>query len=205
MNSFCHQVASSGLEHGQNPGAPRRGRPEAPDGGAGGIGAGGRARSGAPPADFKPTLASPDQPPCPGRAPQCIDSVQSAVNARDCGASSVELCASLVDGGTTPSIGMVMAVVDAVGDSVAVQVAPLHCCTPARARRLAHTQLSCLQAIADTQLSCLQAIVRPRGGDFLFSDAEVRCRRPLLVHPGVVYWQSLTLRRTASWCTTSAR
>ena len=53
----------------------------------------------------------------------CIDSVQSAINARDCGASSVELCANLVDGGTTPSIGMVQAVVDAVGSSVAVQVA----------------------------------------------------------------------------------
>eukprot|EP01052_Picozoa_sp_SAG31_P037657 SAG31_NODE_4900_length_2877_cov_2.136069_2_plen_144_part_00 len=52
----------------------------------------------------------------------CIDSVQSAINARDSGASSVELCANLVDGGTTPSIGMVQAVVDEVGDNVAVQV-----------------------------------------------------------------------------------
>ncbi len=50
----------------------------------------------------------------------------------------MELCANLVDGGTTPSAGMIAQVVAAVGDAVAVQV-----------------------------------IIRPRGGDFLFSEDEV--------------------------------
>jgi copper homeostasis protein len=68
----------------------------------------------------------------------CIDCVESARAAAQGGASSVELCANLVDGGTTPSAGMVAQVVAAVGESVAVQV-----------------------------------IIRPRGGDFLFSDDEV--------------------------------
>ncbi len=68
----------------------------------------------------------------------CIDCVESARSAKAGGASSVELCANLVDGGTTPSAGMIAQVVAAVGDAVAVQV-----------------------------------IIRPRGGDFLFSEDEV--------------------------------
>ena len=67
----------------------------------------------------------------------CIDCVASARTAMAGGASSVELCAALVDGGTTPSLGMIRQVVAAVGASVAVQV-----------------------------------IIRPRGGDFLFSEDE---------------------------------
>ena len=68
----------------------------------------------------------------------CIDCVESALAARDGGATSVELCANLVDGGTTPSAGMIAKVVSSVGETVAVQV-----------------------------------IIRPRGGDFLFSPDEV--------------------------------
>lgn len=69
----------------------------------------------------------------------CIDCVSSARTAAAAGARSVELCAALVDGGTTPSIGMVRQVVRAVGglNGVAVQV-----------------------------------IIRPRGGDFLYSEDE---------------------------------
>ena len=66
----------------------------------------------------------------------CVDSVASAMAAAAGGAQRLELCASLGDGGTTPSAGMVTAVVEAVS----IPVWP---------------------------------IVRPRGGGFVYSDAEI--------------------------------
>ncbi|MCP4384306.1 MAG: copper homeostasis protein CutC [Hyphomicrobiales bacterium] len=38
----------------------------------------------------------------------CVDSIRGIVAARDAGAQRVELCANLVEGGTTPSLGMVL-------------------------------------------------------------------------------------------------
>lgn len=38
----------------------------------------------------------------------CVDSIRGIVAARDAGAQRVELCANLMEGGTTPSLGMVL-------------------------------------------------------------------------------------------------
>ena len=65
----------------------------------------------------------------------CLDSVESAVAAQEGGAHRVELCDNLVQGGTTPSLGMIERVRQKIDLG-------------------------------------LMVIVRPRGGDFLYSDDE---------------------------------
>ncbi len=65
----------------------------------------------------------------------CLDSVESAIIAQEAGADRIELCDNLLEGGTTPSLGMVQL-----------------------ARKHLHIGL--------------QVIIRPRGGDFCYSDLE---------------------------------
>ncbi|ALJ00883.1 copper homeostasis protein CutC [Rufibacter tibetensis] len=65
----------------------------------------------------------------------CVDSVQSAITAQKAGAQRVELCDNLVEGGTTPSAGMI--------------------------------QL-CRQHLSIS----LHILIRPRRGDFLYTDLE---------------------------------
>ena len=67
----------------------------------------------------------------------CANSVQSCVEAEAGGAHRVELCASIPEGGTTPSYGMIR-----------------------MAQRL-------------TSKIDINIIIRPRGGDFLYSEAEI--------------------------------
>lgn len=67
----------------------------------------------------------------------CVEGIDGLVAAQEAGADRVELCAALVEGGLTPSIGTVRA-------ALAVATIPFH------------------------------VIVRPRGGDFLYSDLEHR-------------------------------
>lgn len=65
----------------------------------------------------------------------CIDSVHSALIANQAGADRVELCANLLEGGTTPSNSLIE-----------------ECCN--------------IQGIE------VMVMVRPRGGDFCYSDSE---------------------------------
>jgi copper homeostasis protein len=67
----------------------------------------------------------------------CVEGIDGLIAAQEAGADRVELCASLVEGGITPSLGTVKLALE-------------------RARIPFHV------------------IVRPRGGDFLYSDAEYR-------------------------------
>lgn len=81
----------------------------------------------------------------------CANSIASCIEAEHGGASRVELCAGIPEGGTTPSIGMVACALE----SVSVPIFP---------------------------------IIRPRGGDFLYSKEEIdtmECDIRMLVDLGV--------------------
>ena len=70
----------------------------------------------------------------------CVGDVESVIAAKNAGAQRVELCDSLAEGGTTPSIG-------AIEESA--------------------------QVLADSNCR-LHVLIRPRPGDFCFSETEVR-------------------------------
>ena len=70
----------------------------------------------------------------------CVDSLEGVRAAAEAGANRVELCANLLEGGTTPSIGTIR-----------------------RARSASSIGL--------------HVIIRPRGGDFLYSDDEFEVMR----------------------------
>lgn len=53
-----------------------------------------------------------------------IDSVEAAIAAQNCGATRLELCANLNEGGTTPSYGMIAAVCEKVNIPVFTMIRP---------------------------------------------------------------------------------
>jgi len=71
----------------------------------------------------------------PLRIEICVEGIDGLVAAQNAGADRVELCASLVEGGLTPSLGTIR-------QALAVARIPFH------------------------------VIIRPRGGDFLYSELE---------------------------------
>jgi copper homeostasis protein len=71
----------------------------------------------------------------PFRIEVCVENTDGLVAAQNAGADRVELCASLLEGGLTPSWGMIL-------EAKARATIPFH------------------------------VIIRPRGGDFLYSDIE---------------------------------
>ncbi len=73
--------------------------------------------------------------PAPPLVEVCVEGVDGLLAAQSAGADRVELCASLIEGGITPSLGTVRTALD-------LATVPFH------------------------------VIVRPRGGDFLYSEAE---------------------------------
>lgn len=76
----------------------------------------------------------------------CVDSVESAIAAEEGGADRIELCNSLIEGGVTPSHGLV-------------------------------------QYICRNLTSCkVYVLIRPRGGDFLYSDAEIAVMKSDIIY-----------------------
>lgn len=83
----------------------------------------------------------------------CCETIQSVKAAFACGADRVELCASLPDGGTTPSYGLVL--------------------NALRVRDLETMKRKNLEG-SNNKTCKVHVLIRPRGGDFVYNADEVQ-------------------------------
>jgi copper homeostasis protein len=79
----------------------------------------------------------------------CVDSVESALAAQQAGADRIELCEALIIGGVTPSIGKIRCVLRKLEEDPSATSNPRG------------------------QPITVNVLIRPRGGDFCYSKAEV--------------------------------
>lgn len=121
----------------------------------------------------------------------CANSVESCVEAQRGGADRVELCAGIPEGGTTPSYGDIVMARRVLGivDPLGLRPLPLR-----QGENIGQPQFeSSSLRRGENKRTKLHVIIRPRGGDFLYSDLEkeimledVRMARQLGVD-GVVF------------------
>ena len=121
----------------------------------------------------------------------CANSVESCVEAQRGGADRVELCAGIPEGGTTPSYGDIVMAKRVLGivDPLGLRPLPLR-----QGENIGLLQFDgTSMRDGENKRTKLHVIIRPRGGDFLYSDLEkeimledVRMARQLGVD-GVVF------------------
>jgi copper homeostasis protein len=114
-------------------------------------------------------LALPSAPPAIVRLEVCVDSVRSARAALAGGAHAVELCSGLVDGGITPSLGLIAAVVGVAAQSSSA-AAPA---VAAEAKLLATAASASAIPPGINRRLHVNVLIRCRPGDFLYDDDEL--------------------------------
>ncbi len=121
----------------------------------------------------------------------CANSVESCVEAQRGGADRVELCAGIPEGGTTPSYGDIVMAKRVLGIVNPLDLRPLLLRQGENIGLLQFDGTSMRDG--ENKRTKLHVIIRPRGGDFLYSDLEkeimledVRMARQLGVD-GVVF------------------
>lgn len=121
----------------------------------------------------------------------CANSVESCVEAQHGGADRVELCAGIPEGGTTPSYGDIVMAKRVLNGVDPLALRPLLLRQGENIGLLQFDGTSMRDG--ENKRTKLHVIIRPRGGDFLYSDLErqimledVRMARQLGVD-GVVF------------------
>ncbi len=119
----------------------------------------------------RPTMALelPSAPPAIVRLEVCVDSVRSTRAALAGGAHAVELCSGLVDGGITPSLGLIAAVVGVAAQSSSF-AAPA---VVAEVPLIAASASASVTPPGNNRRLRVNVLIRCRPGDFLYDDDEL--------------------------------